>query len=84
MNELFKNIPVTISEPHPVNYNNKRKILLTYIGVKCYINNLRDKPPPIKRPILIKETQNNMKSRICYENQMIIGMTVKYRFIGIN
>ena len=70
MNELFKNIPVAISEPHPVNYNNKRQILLTYIGVKFYINNLRYKPPPIKMPILIKETQkkNDIKDRLRKSN----------------
>ena len=81
---MYKNSHVTISEPHPGNYNNKIQTVLKDIGVKFYINNIRDKPTPTKRPIYIKEAQKNMKSRLGYENQMIIGMTVKYKFIGMN
>ena len=66
---MFKNIPVTISKPHPGNYKNKIQRLLTDIGVKFYINNLRYKPPPIKRPILIKEEQKyDIKARLQKSN----------------
>ena len=58
MNELFNNIHVTIPEPYPDNYRNKRQKLLTDIGGKCYINNLGYKPSSTKRPRFSKEAQN--------------------------
>ena len=57
---------------------------MTGIGGKCYINNLGDKPPSTKRPRFSNEAQKKkMISRLGYKNQMIIGMTEKYKFIGI-
>ena len=84
MNELFKNIPITIPVPHPDNYKNKRQFFFTDIGRKYYINILRDKTPPINMPILIQEAHANMISRLGYKNRMIIGMTGKLKFIGIS
>ena len=55
--ELFNNIPVTIPECNPDNYNNKIQMLLTDIGCKWCNNNLRSKASPIKIPRLIKDAQ---------------------------
>ena len=55
MNDVFKKIPVTIPEPQPKEYKNTIIFLLKDIGEKWYINNLRDKTPPLNRPISSKE-----------------------------
>ena len=57
MSELFKNISATITEPNLGDYRKKIQILLTDIGGKWSINNLKSKPSLINRPILSKEAQ---------------------------
>ena len=56
MIELFQKIPVTL--PKPVDYINKRKMLLTYIGGKLYIYKYKSKLHTMKRPRLREESQN--------------------------
>ena len=55
MIEPFQKIPVTL--PKPVGYINKRRMLLTYIGGKCFTEKHKSENPPIKSPKLSKESQ---------------------------
>ena len=63
MSELVNNIPLTIPEPKPEDYKKKRKMALTDIGEKRYINRTKDKSYPIKIPISSKEEKWEMISR---------------------
>ena len=56
MLELFHKIPVSL--PKPVGYIKKRKMLLTNIGGKWFIDKHKSKIPPIKIPIRSKEENN--------------------------
>ena len=47
------------------------------------MNNIGDKYPSMKRQSLSKEAQKKV-SRLGYKNQIIIGMTEKYKCIGIS
>ena len=55
MSELFNNIPVTIPQPNTDYYKNNIQMMLTDIGRKWYIKELRAKPSPLKRPIFINK-----------------------------
>ena len=57
MSELFKNIPLTVTEIKPDGYKNKIQILFKCIGGKWYIKKLGYKPSPIKGPRLGNTTQ---------------------------
>ena len=58
--------------------------MLTYIGVKCYINNLRAKPSNIKSPKLVKESKNNWYDIKNLKKLMNILMTGSFKSIGIS
>ena len=62
---MIQKIPVAL--PRPVDYINKRQMLLTDIGGKWFIDKHKSKPPPIKIPILRKEAhkkEENIKDNI--------------------
>ena len=51
--ELFQKIPAAL--PKTIDYMKKRKILLTDMGSKWFMEKHKSKPSPMKRPRLRKE-----------------------------
>ena len=57
MSGLFKNIPVTVTEPKSNNYRKKILAMLMDVGGNQNIKNVNSKYLPLKKPRLIKEDQ---------------------------